>query len=127
MAAYIPKGIATVVMLAVNCMAVFLMFPAKRHTFQKIFTFFLQFLLTIFQSSLASAIATIFIPAESSDYFIVWMITLFILAGYAMLVVFWCKRILKRLFIDGSEREWPLYAFSAAFLYVVLAALRITS
>lgn len=103
------------------------LFLYRGQFFQKVFSFFLNFLITAFLAALSLEISRLFVPFKSDGYFICFLIVyLIIFAGYNTLLILFWRRIYRKLFIDGRRTEWILYSLGIIFSYSALTALRVT-
>ena len=94
--------------------------------FQKIFAFFLAYLLTVFQATFAQILADALIHTESSAYPFVWLaIVLCMYAGYVFLLFRFGRKFFQKLFVGGRRSEWALYAFGGTLSFAVLTTIRL--
>lgn len=114
----------------------------KGHIFQKTFAFFLQYLLTTLQISVAVATVSLFSGNENSSATVVGLMAnsaskteiLFIFAlisvlfaVYTFLVIKYGRVVFQKLFIHGHPSEWLLYSFGAVFSFAVMIVIRNSS
>ena len=93
--------------------------------FQKTFAFFLQYFLTLLQSTLAMAVVELFVPRGGDAYYVIYTVILLIMfAGYITLVLKFGRRVFQRLFAGGQQSEWALYAAGSVFSFMILTMLR---
>lgn len=93
----------------------------KGSFFQKAFTFFLQYVLTILQLYLAEAVVGIFISNENEKFtMVLFTIMMVMYAVYFFLILRFGKRFFRRLLIQGRTVEWALYSFGTMFSFIVL-------
>lgn len=98
----------------------------KGKLFQKVFAYFLQFLLTSFQVALAEAIGGFFTRFGGEVSFIVFHATLAILlTTYIIIMLKVGRNIFNKLFIHGRHAEWALYSFGAIFAFAVMTTTQI--
>lgn len=94
---------------------------------QKLFAFFLSFLLTAFQAALTLEIARYIAPFGTTQYFICFAV-LFCILFFAYLVflfLFW-HVIFRRMFSEDRRTEWILYLLGLLFSFAAITILRIT-
>lgn len=88
--------------------------------FQKVFAFFLQYLLSFLQYSLETAVIGLFLQPGSEMFYLVCTITGVILfSAYITVMFIYGRGFFQKLFSYGSERVWALYAFGAAFSFAI--------
>lgn len=93
----------------------------KGRLVHKVFAYFLQFLLTSFQITLAKTVSSIFIQHGERVYLTVFIVMLFFLfAVYITLVFKFGRHLFKRLFEYGQMKEWIFYSVGAIFSFAVL-------
>ncbi|MCL2809564.1 MAG: GHKL domain-containing protein [Treponema sp.] len=88
---------------------------------QKIFAFLMQIIFIDALSTFIGSLVSIFYPfGENWFYFSFLILSFLIFAVYIILVYFFGRRLLKRLFEYGQKREWFLYSAGAGFSLALL-------
>ncbi len=101
-------------------------FMLKGDLFQKIFAFFVQYIITSFEVSFSQTIAKLFTktsPNAPTIFYILLMLLLLI--SYLFFIIKLGRNLLKKLFENGKTSEWILYSLGAIFSFVILTTLRI--
>lgn len=97
----------------------------RGQTFQKVFAFFMCGQLSSMQVSIADALISSIIGADSAIAQTAFAaLALFLLGVYLVLVLRFGKRLFQRLFVDGRRSIWVLYSFGSAFSFFIAALLR---
>lgn len=114
----------------------------KGQLFQKIFAFFLQYLLTTLQISLAVTAVSLLTGNENNaatvvglmansennaDVIFVFILVMVMFAAYAVLMFKYGRLVFQKLFIHGHPAEWALYSFGAVFSFVIMIVIRNTT
>jgi len=96
----------------------------KGHAFQIVFSFFSQTFISLALTLLVIMAFGFFMPYGSAESFTVMLIVITVVfMGYLVLVFWFGKPFLKKLFNGGKRAEWALYAVSAfvahTFLFIL--------
>ncbi|HBU13015.1 MAG TPA: hypothetical protein DEB31_09940 [Clostridiales bacterium] len=93
----------------------------KGSAFQKIFIYFLQYILLIAQFYLVEAVVGLFLePGGSASQLTIFLIVLVLYTGYITVMVRRGRGFVQRLLAYGRTREWAVYAAGAVFSFVLL-------
>ena len=93
--------------------------------FQKLFAFFLPYLLTMWLFTFTEAVLKMVMEYGTGAYYLTLMtVTLIVFAGYMVVLIMFGRRLLKRLFEPGSPGEWLVYSLGAFFSFFLLMLLR---
>jgi len=93
----------------------------KGQLFQKIFLILAQLYISNAISVFSLMTLYFFLPDTSDLYYLLLLITVFILYSAYLLLVFRYARIfLSKIFAQGRTAEWALYALSAAIAFFIL-------
>ena len=96
-------------------------FLSKSEALRKVFVVLFVMVCTGYQLAIASAVAGIFTPENSGTFwlFVVVMgLTLYTI--YLCFIAKYARQFFDKLFASGSQREWALYSFGAAFSYIAM-------
>jgi hypothetical protein len=111
----------------VRGLAFFLMFAwlLKGGFFQKLFAFFLPYLLTMWLFTVVEAILKLLMEHGTGAYYVtLTAVTLTVFAGYMAALIKFGRPLFKRLFEPGRPAEWALYSLRTLFSFFLLMLFR---
>ena len=93
--------------------------------FQKLFAFFLPYLLTMWLFTLIETVLKLVMEYGTGEYYAVLTIaTLIIFTGYLVVLIKAGGHLLRRLFELGRPTEWAVYSLGALFSFFLLMLFR---
>ena len=96
----------------------------KEFLFQKTFAFFMLMTIVTFFRLSAIILASFFVSYGEKIHYIMLLIITFVLYSlYIIVVLKFCKKLLKKMFVYGYTKEWILYSLSAAASWLILVFL----
>jgi hypothetical protein len=102
------------------------LFLFKGNLFQKIFAYFLFFILTSFLFAISEAISHLFIRyGENVPMFVFLIMLPVFLIVYIGFLYKTGRHFFKRLFELGTTKEWAFYSFGATLSFAIMAVMQI--
>lgn len=99
----------------------------KGGIFQKLFAFFLPYLLTMWLYSFIEVLLVIFLERGTSLFYTILVsITLIVYAAYLAILIRFGRRLFRHLFELGHPTEWAVYSLGALFSFFLLMFCRNT-
>jgi len=93
----------------------------KEMLFQRMFAFFMLMTIISFLRLLGITLSDLFIPyGEFISYLMLIIITFILYFFYIILVLKFGRKLLKKVFAYGREKEWILYLLTAAISWLIL-------
>jgi len=97
----------------------------KELLFQKIFAYFMLMTIVTFFRQLAVILSLFFIQYAENIYYLTLLIITFVLYSfYIIIVLIFCKKLFKKMFVYGHTNAWILYSLSAAASWLIIENLK---